>query len=115
MDASAFIQNTTPFDSKVSDPLPQPRVAMDLHLGTGQLQPPMSEPSGAAASGGSLQLTQPEVHDAEEPIPFEGPGLPKAAWDVSLQDRNKFVAMLERYSHVLPSGFMPPTRHGVNQ
>ncbi|KAI5304083.1 hypothetical protein KEM56_006870 [Ascosphaera pollenicola] len=117
MDTSAFMPNTaTTLDPGAQDPLQQPRPAVVAPaLDGGQFQP-ISEPSAAAAPPAApMQLIQPDLHDAEEPIPFGGPGLPKAAWDVSLQDREKFVAMLERYSHVLPRDFTPPTRHALSR
>lgn len=114
MDTQAFMSTTTGLGPTVPDALHQSRPVVAAPMDASHFQS-LAEPSAAAPPSAPMQLAQPEIHDAEEPIPFGGPGLAKAAWDVSIQDRERFVAMLEQYSHVLPRDFTPPTRHAMSR
>ncbi|EAS30533.3 C2H2 transcription factor [Coccidioides immitis RS] len=65
--------------------------------------------------GSRLPSLQPEPQEPEE----RG-GLPeelstRAPWDVSTQDRQLLVSRLEDFSHVLPKGFTPPSRHALSR
>ncbi|EEQ87101.2 regulatory protein [Blastomyces dermatitidis ER-3] len=66
--------------------------------------------------GSRLPSLQPESHDPEDRL-----GIPdeiaqtRPAWDVSNQDRQLFIARLEDFAHVLPKGFVPPSRHALSR
>ncbi|PGG99788.1 hypothetical protein AJ79_08410 [Helicocarpus griseus UAMH5409] len=66
--------------------------------------------------GSRLPSLQPESHDPEDrPGPFDEVGQTRPAWDVSNQDRQLFIARLEDFAHVLPKGFVPPSRHALSR
>ncbi|QSS59569.1 C2H2 transcription factor (AmdA) [Histoplasma capsulatum] len=66
--------------------------------------------------GSRLPSLQPESQDPEDRsgIPDET-AQNRPAWDVSNQDRQLFIARLEDFVHVLPKGFVPPSRHALSR
>ncbi|KAG5293396.1 C2H2 transcription factor (AmdA) [Histoplasma capsulatum G186AR] len=66
--------------------------------------------------GSRLPSLQPESQDPEDRsgIPDET-AQNRPAWDVSNQDRQLFIARLEDFAHVLPKGFVPPSRHALSR
>ncbi|KAI5308745.1 hypothetical protein KEM55_004970, partial [Ascosphaera atra] len=117
METDGFLPSTMLFDPKAptrEDPLLS-RIGPGSNAGA---EPGQAVPGSVSSYSSGQHLhpsLQPEPNDSEEPIPFDGPGPPRPAWDVSVQDRNAFLSMLEEYSHVLPPDFVPPTRHALSR
>lgn len=66
--------------------------------------------------GSRLPSLQPEPHDSDDRIGLsDDPANPRPAWDISNADRQLFLARLEEFSHVLPKGFVPPSRHALSR
>ncbi|OJD15511.1 hypothetical protein AJ78_04242 [Emergomyces pasteurianus Ep9510] len=66
--------------------------------------------------GSRLPSLQPESQDPDDrPGVLDEVGPTRPAWDVSNQDRQLFIARLEDFAHVLPKGFVPPSRHALSR
>ncbi|KAL2814611.1 hypothetical protein BJX63DRAFT_194382 [Aspergillus granulosus] len=81
----------------------------------------LSDPRGAADEppsfsnfGSRLPSLQPEAHDVDDRLGFGDEG-PRPAWDISNIDRQVFVQKLDEFVHVLPKGFIPPSRHALSR
>ncbi|KAN0087014.1 hypothetical protein V8E54_000702 [Elaphomyces granulatus] len=107
--------STIPFEQK------QPLREMMPQRFSGDI---LGDPRAAAAEeapsfsnfGSRLPSLQPEPHDAEDRVgPSDDPANPRPVWDISNADRQLFVTKLEEFSHVLPKGFAPPSRHALSR
>ncbi|KAL3446266.1 hypothetical protein BJX65DRAFT_133826 [Aspergillus insuetus] len=111
--------------SSVEDPMMPSSLPMDSKptvRETSRLGPDiMSDPRGAADEppsfsnfGSRLPSLQPEAHDVDDRLGFGDEG-PRPAWDISNVDRQVFVQKLDEFAHVLPKGFIPPSRHALSR
>ncbi|QKX60930.1 uncharacterized protein TRUGW13939_08076 [Talaromyces rugulosus] len=115
VETDSLLPNTLPFESKppVREFAPQ-RFNSDL----------LSEQRAAAAEetpsfsnfGSRLPSLQPEPQESEERTSLlDDPTNPRPAWDISNADRQLFVSRLDEFAHVLPRGFIPPSRHALSR
>ncbi|KAL3488931.1 hypothetical protein BJX62DRAFT_227007 [Aspergillus germanicus] len=111
--------------SSVEDPMMPSSLPMDSKptvRETSRLGPDiMSDPRGAADEppsfsnfGSRLPSLQPEAHDVDDRLGFGDEG-PRPAWDISNVDRQVFVQKLDEFAHVLPKGFIAPSRHALSR
>ncbi|KAL2854684.1 hypothetical protein BJX68DRAFT_31823 [Aspergillus pseudodeflectus] len=111
--------------SSVEDPMMPSSLPIDSKptvRETSRLGPDlMSDPRGAADEppsfsnfGSRLPSLQPEAHDVDDRLGFGDEG-PRPAWDISNVDRQVFVQKLDEFAHVLPKGFIPPSRHALSR
>ncbi|KAL2865662.1 FTFMHR domain-containing protein [Aspergillus lucknowensis] len=64
--------------------------------------------------GSRLPSLQPETHDVDDRLAFSDEG-PRPAWDIPNFDRQVFIQKLDEFAHVLPKGFVPPSRHALSR
>ncbi|CEL09940.1 Putative C2H2 transcription factor [Aspergillus calidoustus] len=111
--------------SSVEDPMMPSSLPMDSKptvRETSRIGPDlMGDPRGAADEppsfsnfGSRLPSLQPEAHDVDDRLGFGDEG-PRPAWDISNVDRQVFVQKLDEFAHVLPKGFIPPSRHALSR
>ncbi|KAK2736362.1 hypothetical protein FQN55_001657 [Onygenales sp. PD_40] len=100
-----------PFDPK--QPMSTQRFNGDM---IGDQRTTTEEAPSFSNFGSRLPSLQPEPQDSEDrPVVSDEVTQPRPAWDVSNQDRQLFVARLEDFAHVLPKGFVPPSRHAMSR
>lgn len=111
VETDPMLSSTMQLDSKPA--FAPPRFNQDI--GAEQRQA-ADETHSFSNFGSRLPSLQPEPQDSEDrtgasdDVPQGRP-----AWDISNQDRQLFVARLEDFSHVLPKGFVPPSRHALSR
>lgn len=72
------------------------------------------EPPSFSNFGSRLPSLQPESQEVDDRLGFGDEG-PRPAWDISNTDRQVFISKLEEFAHVLPRGFVPPSRHALSR
>ncbi|EEA28907.1 hypothetical protein TMatcc_002733 [Talaromyces marneffei ATCC 18224] len=66
--------------------------------------------------GSRLPSLQPEPQEFDERASLlDDPTNPRPAWDISNTDRQLFLTRLDEFAHVLPRGFVPPSRHALSR
>lgn len=115
--------------SSVQDPMLPPSLSIDskqqireaaasARLGGDLANDPRVQTDEAPPSfsnfGSRLPSLQPESHEIEDRIGLSDE-LSRPAWDISSNDRQAFLSKLEDFSHVLPKGFIPPSRHALSR
>jgi hypothetical protein len=115
VETEPMLPHTLPFDSKpqMRDFAPQ-RFNNDI---LNEQRTAVEEPPPSFSNFGSrLPSLQPEPQESEERmVVFDDPTNPRPAWDISNTDRQLFVTRLEEFAHVLPRGFVPPSRHALSR
>ncbi|KAL1968990.1 hypothetical protein VTN77DRAFT_824 [Rasamsonia byssochlamydoides] len=107
---------TLPFESKPPrEPAPPPPPRYNNEVLSEQ-RTAAEEPPSFSNFGSRLPSLQPEPQDSEDRLGLVDESTnPRPAWDISNADRQLFVARLEEFSHVLPRGFNPPSRHALSR
>ncbi|KAJ9219649.1 transcriptional regulator family: C2H2 zinc finger and Fungal Specific TF [Paecilomyces variotii] len=106
-----MLPTNLPFDSK--PPVAPQRFNGDI---LSDQRAAVEEPPSFSNFGSRLPSLQPEPHDSDDRIGFsDDPANPRPAWDITNADRQLFVSRLEEFSHVLPKGFIPPSRHALSR
>ncbi|RJE18477.1 C2H2 transcription factor [Aspergillus sclerotialis] len=108
-----ILPTTMPIDSKPSSirETAAPKFGPDT---LSDLRSTADDPPSFSNFGSRLPSLQPEPHDPEDRIAFSEEG-PRAAWDITNADRQIFISKLEEFAHVLPVGFIPPSRHTLSR
>ncbi|EED13010.1 C2H2 transcription factor (AmdA), putative [Talaromyces stipitatus ATCC 10500] len=114
VETDPLLSNSIQFDSKTANrEYGQPRLNPDI----------LSEQRGSADEapsfsnfGSRLPSLQPEPQESDERASLlDDPTNPRPAWDISNTDRQLFLSRLEEFAHVLPRGFIPPSRHALSR
>lgn len=114
--------------SSVEDPMLAPSMSMDskqqvreqaasTRLGGDLMSDPRmqaEEPPSFSNFGSRLPSLQPESHEIEDRIGLSDEGS-RPAWDITNSDRQVFMSKLEEFSSILPTGFVPPSRHALSR
>ncbi|KAL1995291.1 hypothetical protein VTN49DRAFT_1478 [Thermomyces lanuginosus] len=122
VETEPMLPNAISFESKPqirelgSSTTSQPRFSTDI-LNEQPRNSAAEEPPPSFSNFGSrLPSLQPEPQESEErQTLLEEQIAPRPAWDISNADRQLFVSRLEEFSHVLPRGFIPPSRHALSR
>lgn len=115
VETEPMLPNALPFDSKpdMRDFAPQRFNNNILNEQRGAVDEP---PPSFSNFGSRLPSLQPELNESEERMAvFDDPTNPRPAWDISNTDRKLFVTRLDEFAHVLPRGFVPPSRHTLSR
>lgn len=106
-----MLPTSVPMDTKT--PI---REAVPARLGPDVMSDPRTADDAPSFSnfGSRLPSLQPEPHEVDDRLGFTDES-PRPAWDISNSDRLAFISKLEEFAHVLPKGFVQPTRHALSR
>jgi Fungal specific transcription factor domain len=111
VETDPLLSNPLPFESKPT--YGQQRLNPDL---MSEQRGSADEPPSFSNFGSRLPSLQPEPHESDERVSLlDDPTNPRPAWDISNTDRQLFLSGLEEFAHVLPRGFIPPSRHALSR